>query len=197
MSMWNERFATEHYIYGTEPNDFLRHHYSAIPLGKVLCLAEGEGRNAVFLAQQGYQVTAVDGSDIGLEKAQKLAAERGVNIETIHADLADFDLGSERWDGIISIFGHLPSSLRTKVYRQAVKALKPGGVLLLEGYAKEQLQYQTGGPRDEDLLLSIAALQQELDGLNFNHLEALEREVLEGSLHTGKAAVIQVIANKP
>ena len=195
--MWNERFAAEHYIYGTEPNDFLRHHYNAIAPGKVLCLAEGEGRNAVFLAQQGYQVTAVDSSDVGLEKAQKLAADRGVTISTIHADLADFELGREQWDGIVSIFGHLPSKLRGKVYRQVVKALKPGGVLLLEGYSQAQLQHQTGGPRDEDLLLSLPGLQHELEGLTFEHLQALEREVIEGTLHTGHAAVIQVIASKP
>ncbi|WP_428244102.1 class I SAM-dependent methyltransferase [Gynuella sp.] len=195
--MWNQRFAADHYIYGTEPNDFLRHHFQAIPKGHVLCLAEGEGRNAVFLAQQGYQVTAVDSSDVGLEKARNLAAERNVSITTIHADLADFDLGTARWDGIVSIFGHLPSQLRGKVYQQAVNALKPKGVLLLEGYAVAQLNNQTGGPKDEDMLLSITALQQELHGLHFSHLEELEREVLEGTLHTGKAAVIQVIAHRP
>ena len=102
--MWDERYSSEAYAYGKNPNQFLEENYKVIPKGKVLSLAEGEGRNAVFLAKQGYIVTAVDSSQIGLEKARKLAEENEVSIELINADLADFDLGDHEWDGIVSIF---------------------------------------------------------------------------------------------
>ena len=110
--MWDERYNTEEYAYGKAANNFLEENYTAIPKGNVLSLAEGEGRNAVFLARQGYTVTAVDASQVGLNKAKKLAEEHGVTIELVHADLADFDLGENRWDGIVSIFCPLPSALR-------------------------------------------------------------------------------------
>src|SRR5919112_1168906 len=110
--MWDERYSSEEYAYGTKPNRFLEAKVSFIPKGKVLSLAEGEGRNAVYLAKQGYSVTAVDASIVGLNKAGKLAEENGVVVELIHADLADYDLGEDEWDGIVSIFCPLPSPLR-------------------------------------------------------------------------------------
>src|SRR5690554_6588810 len=116
--MWNDRYNNEHYIYGTEPNRFLAEHYSSIPKGDVLCWAEGEGRNAVFLAEQGYQVTAVDLSDVGLAKAQRLAEARGVTITCVQADLAEFVLGENRWDGIVSIFAHLPPAVRQNLHQR-------------------------------------------------------------------------------
>ena len=105
--MWNERYAEAGYAYGTEPNDFLVAHAAQIPPGRVLCLAEGQGRNAVWLAQQGYDVTAVDLSEVGLAKAQQLAAERGVQLTTIQADLAQFTIEPQTWDGIVSRYSFL------------------------------------------------------------------------------------------
>ena len=102
--MWDQRYSTEEFAYGTKPNEFLEANVSHLPKGRVLSLAEGEGRNAVFLAKQGYEVTAVDSSLVGLNKAQKFAADEGVIIDFVHADLAEFDLGQNKWDGIISIF---------------------------------------------------------------------------------------------
>ena len=193
--MWNERYSTQQYIYGTEPNDFLRAHCTAIPAGgRVLCLAEGEGRNAVFLAQQGYAVTAVDSSDVGLAKAAALASARGVHITCIHADLAEFALGEEAWDGIVSIFCHLPSAIRQPLYAALGRALTPGGVLLLEGYTPAQLAFSTGGPKDVDMLVDAATLRRELTGLQFTLLEECQREVVEGTYHTGLAAVVQAVA---
>ena len=194
--MWDERYNTEEYVYGKEPNGFLEKHYSTLPKGKVLSVAEGEGRNAVFLAQQSYVVTAVDGSEIGLEKARKLAAENDVSIEWIHADLADFDLGEDAWDGIVSIFCPLPSVLRKELYRKVVRALKPGGVFFLEAYTPEQLKHGTGGGSNVDSMQTAASLRQELEGLNFHHLVEIEREVVEGIFHTGLASVVQAIAMK-
>ena len=111
--MWNERYNRAEYVFGTEPNDFLKENFQKIPLGgKVLCLAEGEGRNAVFLAEQGYQVTAMDMSNVGLNKALKLAQDRGVDIITQVADLADYDFGQAQWDGIVAIWAHLPPAIR-------------------------------------------------------------------------------------
>lgn len=195
--MWNDRYNTADYVYGESPNDFLARHCSRIPKGKVLCLAEGEGRNAVFLARQGYQVTAVDASDVGLNKAQKLADKHGVNIHCVHADLANYELGDNQWEGIVAIFCHLPPEIRQRVHGQIHGALKRGGVFLLEAYTPRQLKFGTGGPGNIAMLMDKRALQSELEGLEFEHLQELERDVVEGTFHTGRAAVIQAIAVNP
>lgn len=194
--MWDERYNTEEYAYGTEPNDFLKMNVAAIPKGRVLSLAEGEGRNAVFLAKQGYSVTAVDSSSVGLDKAKKLAKENGVNIEFIYSDLADYEIGENQWDGIISIFCPLPTSLRKLVHKKVVRGLKPNGVFLLEAYTPKQLEYGTGGGNSVELMQSLDSLSSELRGLNFKHLLELERQVIEGIYHTGIAAVAQAIGTK-
>lgn len=194
--MWNDRYRTDDYIYGTEPNAFLAQHFQSIPKGRVLCLAEGEGRNAVFLARHGYDVTAVDLSEVGLEKARKLADTHGVRIECIHADLAGFDLGENRWDGIVSIFCHLPPPARRHVHSQISRALKRGGVLLLEAYTPDQLALGTGGPPEAAMMMTQAGLEDELAGLDFELLQEIEREVVEGTHHTGRGAVVQAVAIK-
>lgn len=196
-NIWDQRYDQEEFVYGTEPNDFLRQSFSSIPKGKVLFLAEGEGRNAVFLAkQQGYEVTAMDSSAVGMEKARLLAEQEGVKLETVVADLNDFDLGTEQWDGIVSIFCHLSFDLRAKVHKKIIRGLKKGGVLLAESYTQDQLKYGTGGPKSKELLVTMDALKNEISGLHFAHLLETVREVHEGKLHFGKAAVIQVIAVK-
>jgi len=195
--VWDEKYSAEDYIYGKEPNRFLEEHAAELPPGHVLSLAEGEGRNAVYLASLGFQVTAVDHSQVGLDKAQHLAAEKSVEIETICADLADYELGEAQWDAIVSIFGHLPPDVRRRVYPKLPNALKPGGILLLEAYTPEQMGRGTGGPRSADLLVTADMLRDELPGLQFLRLEELEREVIEGRGHTGLSAVVQLIARKP
>ncbi|BBL69419.1 SAM-dependent methyltransferase [Methylogaea oryzae] len=194
--MWDERYSAEEYAYSKEPNQFLAENYRAIPKGRVLSLAEGEGRNAVFLAEQGYSVTAVDGSAVGLKKAEKLAGEHGVEVEWVHADLAEYAIGDNAWDGIVSIFCPLPSALRSRLYKAAVAGLKPGGVFLLEAYTPEQLLHDTGGGKSADAMTTKASLLADLDGLRFIHLEELERNVVEGVYHTGLGAVVQAIAVK-
>jgi SAM-dependent methyltransferase len=197
MISWDERYGTAHYFYGTEPNDFLRERCGLIrPRGDVLCLAEGEGRNAVFLAQQGFRVVAVDQSAIGLRKAEQLAAERGVAIETVVADLSDFTIGPGRWDGIVSIWCHLPAALRAAVHRQAVTGLRVGGVFLLEAYTPDQLRHGTGGPKSADLMPTLAELRQELAGLELVSGEERERVVHEGEGHSGLSSVVQVVARR-
>jgi len=194
--MWDERYNEEEYVYGKAPNKFLEDNVSAIPRGKVLSLAEGEGRNAVFLAGKGYAVTAVDGSSVGLKKAGELAQENGVELELVHADLARYRITEGEWDGIVSIFCPLPSVVRSEVYRRAVLGLKPGGVFLLEAYTPEQINYGTGGGNSVDTMTSRESLLTDLEGLQFLHLEKVEREVIEGKYHTGLASVVQAIARK-
>jgi SAM-dependent methyltransferase len=191
--VWDQEYDTEAYVYGKLPNDFLKERYAAIPKGKVLLLAEGEGRNAVFLAKQGYDVTAVDLSSIGLEKAKKLAADSDVAIEVICEDLESFDLGERKWDGIVSISCHLPPEVRQHLYRRIEQALKPSGVFLLEGYRPEQLEYRTGGPPLAEWMTSKETLVKELPGLAFSHIEEIDRPVNEGVNHHGMGAVIQAI----
>jgi SAM-dependent methyltransferase len=193
---WDERYATPDYVYGTKPNEFVAAMAPAIPPGPVLCLAEGEGRNAVFLAQLGHAVTAVDGSTNGLTKAQALAAARGVNLTTIVRDLADYTLEPAAWAGIIAIWAHLPPALRRRVHGQVGQALRPGGVFILEAYTPAQLHFGTGGPKDPRLCMTLAELRIELAGLEFVIGRECEREVVEGSGHTGHAAVVQVCARK-
>ncbi len=194
--MWDERYSAEEYAYGKNPNEFLKNSFRCIPKGRVLSLAEGEGRNAVFLARQGYQVTAVDSSQVGLSKGGKLAEENGVEVSFIHADLSEFDIGENQWDGIVSIFCHLPSAIRKVLHKKVVAGLKPGGVFLVEAYTPNQLQYGTGGGNSADTMMSEESLILELDGLKFAHLAELERNVVEGVYHTGLGAVVQAIASR-
>jgi SAM-dependent methyltransferase len=197
MISWDEKYGSPGHYYGTEPNDFLREHYAVIPAGgRVLCLAEGEGRNAVFLAQQGFEVVAVDQSPVGLRKAEALAAERGVRIETAMADLAAYRIAPGHWDGIVSIWCHLPQPLRADVHRQVVAGLRSGGAFLLEAYTPAQLNYGTGGPKSIDLLPTLAGLRTELDGLDLVHAVEREREVHEGQGHFGLSAVVDIVAVK-
>jgi SAM-dependent methyltransferase len=197
MISWDERYGTSSYFYGTEPNDFLRERHGAIAAGgSVLSLGEGEGRNAVFLAQQGYRVLALDQSSRGLEKARRLAAEKQVEIDSIVADLDGYRIEPQRWDGIVSIWCHLPSALRAVVHRQVVSGLRPGGALILEAYTPDQIGRGTGGPKSVDLLPTLVQLRQELAGLEFVHALEAERVVREGGGHTGLSATVQVVARR-
>ena len=198
--MWDQRYSATEYAYGTEPNDWLVSQYQHIPHGgKVICLAEGEGRNAVFLARQGYEVTAVDLSLVGLEKARLLALDFDVKITTVHADLARFDLGKSQWDGIVSIAAHVPPSTRSAIHRQIDTALTNQGVFILEAYTEKQLAMTgRGGPpaTQKELFMSLEQLQVELSGLAMITGQEIERSIAEGPHHQGLSAVVQVIAGK-
>lgn len=195
-AFWNDRFATRDYVYGMEPNDFVVAAAPAIPPGPVLCLAEGEGRNAVWLASRGRRVTAVDQSAVALNKAQQLAAAKSVTIETIVADLSAYRITPGAWSGIVSVWGHFPPALRRATHAQVVQGLGPGGVFILEAYTPAQLAFDTGGPRSIDMLMTAAQLREELAGLDFDILREMERDVSEGTKHTGRAAVVQVLARR-
>lgn len=198
--MWDQRYGEEGFAYGTAPNDFLKSEYFRIPKeGRVLCLAEGQGRNAVFLAMQGYSVTAVDQSAVGLQKAESLAIEHGVEISTEVADLADYDLGCEVWDGVVSIAAHVPPLLRKKLHAQVVSSLKSNGIFILEAYTERHLEMDgVGGPppSQKELFMSLDKLVVELEGLEFIIGTEVERNISEGKYHQGKSAVVQVVACK-
>ena len=196
-AFWNARYAGEEFVYGREPNDFVVQAVSAIPhQGRVLCLADGEGRNGVWLARQGFRVTAVDVAEQGVAKGRELARASGVEIETRVADVTRFDLGIERWDAIVSIFLHLPSKARRELHRRAIAALAPGGVFVYEAYGPEQLRYRTGGPPEAQLLHSLDDVVPDFDGCAIERAFEGVRAVNEGRLHRGDGFVVQVIARK-
>lgn len=195
--MWDQRYSGETYAYGTEPNGFLVAMATSLPMGRILCLGEGEGRNAVWLAGQGYDVTAVDASRVGLEKVQRLAAGRGVTIHSVRSDLADYGIEPGNWDGIVSVFCHLPPALRADVHRRCVAGLRSCGVMLLEAYTPRQLVHGTGGPPAVELMMDTESLRTEFAGLEFLTLQECEREIREGAFHNGLGAVVQMVARKP
>jgi SAM-dependent methyltransferase len=194
--MWDTRYSQPGYAFGTEPNDFLCSVADRIPMGAVLCLGDGEGRNGVFLAERGFAVTSMDGSTIGMQKAAMLAQARSVPLTTTVADLVHYQIMPAAWEGIVSIFVHLPPPLRHQVHRQVAAGLKPGGVFILEAYTPAQLTYGTGGPSSAELLMTLDQLRVDLAGLAFEVAHEIERDVVEGRYHTGRAAVIQLLARK-
>lgn len=195
-AFWNSRYAVTSHVYGESPNLFVAEMASQIPPGPVLCLAEGEGRNAVHLATLGHRVTAVDQSEIGLAKARRLAATRGVDIDTVIADLENFDIEPGAWSGIEATFAQLPPAIRRKIHAQAARGLRLGGVCILEAYTPAQLAFDTGGPKSPELLMTLAGLRDELAGLELLVGREIERDVIEGAGHTGRGAVVQILARR-
>ncbi len=196
-AFWDERYAAPGYAYGERENDFLRAHEGAIPRGgEVLCLAEGEGRNAVFLAERGHRVKAIDLSEVGLDKARALASARGVQIAAEAHDLAHYEIEEGRWTAIVCIWMHLPAPIRERVLERVVRGLAVGGVLLLEAYTPAQLALGTGGPKDVSMLYDPDALRAQLGKLALEHFVTLEREIHEGPYHDGTSAVVQVVARR-
>lgn len=195
--MWEGRYGSdEEFVYGTEPNDFLAAAVTGLPAGDVLCLADGEGRNGVYLSALGHAVTSVDLAKSGMAKASRLAARRDVELTTVVADLAEFDLGESRWDLIVSIFAHTPSPIRAKVHAHVASALRPHGVFILEAYTPDQVGRGTGGPPVPEMTMTLDGLRQELTDMTIETGREVVRPVLEGSLHTGDGAVVQVIATR-
>jgi SAM-dependent methyltransferase len=196
MSFWDERYQIDEYIYGVEPNDFLRAEAHRIPLGPVLCLADGEGRNGVFLAGLGHEVTSVDLSSVGLGKAARLAKSKGVTLELVQADLATYELPVDRWSAIVEIFAHMPPVIRSRVHAQIPRALRAGGCLVYEAYRPEQLPLGTGGPKDVTMMPPLAELRGELASLELELAREVDREIHEGRFHGGPSATVQVIARR-
>ncbi len=195
-AFWNQRYAGDRCVYGEAPNVFVAQMASHIPPGPVLCLAEGEGRNALHLAALGHAVTAVDQSEVGLAKARRRAGARGLVLATVVADLAAWRIAPAAWAGIVATFAHLPPELRRQVHAAVAQGLQPGGIFLLEAYTPAQLRFGTGGPKSPELLMTLAELRAELAGLQFLVAQEIERDVVEGDGHTGRGAVVQIAARR-
>ena len=195
-AMWESRYGDDTYLYGTEPNDFLRAQVSGIPPGDAWCLADGEGRNSVYLATLGHRVTSVDLTESGMAKAARLAEESGVGLATIVADLAEFELGEQKWDLIVSIYAHLPTTVRARIHGGVATALRPSGRFILEAYTPDQIGRGTGGPPFAELTMTLTGLRAELADLQIDHGVETVRPVIEGSGHTGDGAVVQVVGHR-
>lgn len=197
LGFWEQRYSEAGYAYGTEPNDFVREVADRLPPGRVLCLGEGQGRNAVFLAQRGHDVTAMDQSPTGLLRAEALAAERGVRLTTIAADLEEFVIEPLAFGAVVSIFVHLPPALRRAVHERVANGLVKGGVYVFEQYGPDQDRFKTGGPDDVTRRPGLATLREELRPLDFEIGREAIRNVVEGTFHSGPASTVQILARRP
>lgn len=196
---WNQRYAVDGYVFGTAPNVFLAAQAQRFRPGqRVLAVADGEGRNGVWLARQGLEVLAVDVSPVALAKAQKLAARHGVRLETELADLLGWDWGENRFDAVVAIFIQFATSAeRRRLHRAMQLSLKPGGLIVLQGYTPKQLEYRTGGPPERDNLYTAEDLRDEFGGMEMLHLREHEHEIGEGAGHSGMSALVEMVARKP
>ena len=195
---WEQRFAAPGYIFGTAPNKFLKDHAHLLKKGeKALAIADGEGRNGVFLAEQGLDVLSVDISPRGQEKARKLAQERGVSLRFEIADVINWDWPQAEFDVVAAIFFQFTGPPgRNKIFAGIKQALKPGGLLLLEGYGLKQLEYKTGGPPDIENLYTRALLEQAFGDFAWLEVREYEAVIEEGARHSGMSALVDLVGRK-
>ncbi len=185
--MWNQRFDTENYIYGTAPNDFLKSIEIPSNVKNAICLAEGEGRNAVHLAKKGIDVYALDYSEVGLEKTTKLAKTNNVTVKTILADMREYQLPENNFDAVILIFGHFTNDVKQNVFAQIRKTLKKDGIFIMEAYATEQINMDSGGPKNPELLYSLEEIISYLNNeFQIVIKQLIYRDIQEGVMHCGK-----------
>jgi SAM-dependent methyltransferase len=195
---WNNRFSKDGYVFGTEPNEWLRRHASVWKAGsRILCVADGEGRNSVWLAKQGHQVEAFDISEVGVAKARRLAQENHVMVDFAVAGCDDFTWKSNHYDGVAAIFVQFADpALRARLFENMAQSLKPGGALMLVGYTPKQLEYGTGGPSVLSHLYTQEMLRESFGNLNIQVLDEYEAELAEGDGHKGLSAVIGLVATR-
>jgi SAM-dependent methyltransferase len=196
--MWNERYAAPGYLFGTEPAAFLKNNANYLtPGARALAVADGEGRNSVFLAENGLEVTAMDSSEVALEKARDLASGRGVDVDFRLADIMAWDWTPEAYDVVVAIFIQFaPPAERAKIFEGVKQTLKPGGLILLHGYRPEQVDYGTGGPPQRENMYTEDLLHDAFGDMEILRLEAYDREIEEGEGHAGMSALIDLIARK-
>ncbi|HZW24057.1 MAG TPA: class I SAM-dependent methyltransferase [Gallionella sp.] len=199
MSIWNERYAGEHYHFGTEPNAFLVSQRHLLKPGmSCLAVADGEGRNGVWLAEQGLDVLSVDSSPVAQEKAKRLAAERGAKLHYELADLLDWAWPEHRYDVVVGIFiQFVGPELRARMFDHIKRSLKPGGLLLLQGYTPRQHEYRTGGPSQVENLYTEDMLREAFADMEILHLAEHESFISEGVGHHGMSALIDLVARMP
>jgi SAM-dependent methyltransferase len=196
IATWEERFAGSEYIFGTAPNEFVTREAGRLkPGADVLCVADGEGRNSTWLAEQGHRVHAVEAAGNAIAKAKALAAERGVDVRHEQVDLEEWDWPVAAYDVVVAIFIQFTDPIgRARMFAQMEAALRPGGVLLLEGYGPRQLEYGTGGPKLLDHLYTVDELRTAFPTLRVELLEEYDRELDEGPRHCGMSALIDLVA---
>ncbi|MHA8064522.1 class I SAM-dependent methyltransferase [Aquirufa aurantiipilula] len=196
-AIWNSRYDSKEYQYGVEPNQFFKKQLQKLSIGRLLVPAAGEGRDAVFAAQIGWEVHAFDSSDTAQGKANKLAGERSVNLHYECIDAASVRYPLESFDAIALVYFHQMPTERYKFHQQCIKWLKPGGKIILEGFHKKQLGLASGGPKILDMLFDKEELSLDFEGLRIESMEEKECILNEGPLHQGKAFVIDLVATKP
>ena len=196
--LWNQRFSTKEYLFGTEPNAFLASVEHLLQAGQsAIAVADGEGRNGVWMAKLGLDVLSVDFSDVALEKAQFLAAQNGVKLKTEMADLFAWDWGQERFDVVVAIFIQFAApDERTLLFSQMKKCLKPSGHLILQGYRPKQLDYKTGGPPQAGNMYTAEMLREHFSDMTILHLREHDDLITEGTAHHGMSALIDMVARK-
>ncbi len=197
--MWNERYSEPGFLFGTEPAQFLVEQQHYLERGKTaLAIADGEGRNSVFMAEKGMKVTAQDASEVAVDKARGLAAARGADVAYRLGDLREFDWDETRYDLVAGIYIQFAEpDFRDEIFAGMKRALKPGGILLLHGYRPEQLEYGTGGPPCAENMYTVDLLRAAFSDMEILRLAAYDREVDEGRGHSGMSALIDLVARKP
>ncbi len=188
---WNARYTSEDFVYGKEPNEFFKEELDKLSPGKLLLPAEGEGRNAVYAAKAGWDVTCFDWSEEGKRKADRLAAEAGVKINYEVSEISGFPYHEHTYDAVGLVFVHLPEEEREELHNNVVKSLKPGGSLVFIAYDKTQLGKNSGGPKDPGLLYSLEQIVEDFIELDFSVFAKETVELMEGDLHKGEADVIK------
>ena len=196
---WDERYSTDAYIFGTAPNVFLASQAALIRPGmRALAIADGEGRNGVWLAGQGVQVHAIDVSPVALEKARKLATERGVTLDFELADILDWNWPLATYDLVAAIFIQFaPPPERDRIIEGIRRSLKPGGLLVMQGYTPKQVEFATGGPSNPANMYTAELLRDWFGDWDIVHLREHESVISEGSHHHGMSALIDLVALKP
>ncbi|WP_078059116.1 class I SAM-dependent methyltransferase [Tropicimonas marinistellae] len=197
--MWNERYDRPDYLFGKKPAGFLEAHAHVIPpRSTVLCVADGEGRNSVYLAGLGHRVTAFDMSGNAVDKARRLAAEAGVEVAFHEADVESWDWGEKTWDAVVAVFIQFAGPpLRTRIFEDIARSLRPGGHLLLHGYAPRQVSFGTGGPPNEANMYTLPMLETAFPGWHVFDAADYDAEIEEGEGHSGLSALIDFVAVKP
>lgn len=193
---WNKRYSSDVYVYGEEPNNFFKASLDKLSPGKMLLPAEGEGRNAVYAAFLGWDVSAFDISSEGKGKALELAQKNNVSIDYKVVGFEAFEAGENSFDAIGLIYAHVPGDMRKEYYQKCVRLLKPGGTLVLEGFSKKKLGLTSGGPKSLEMLFSLEELKSELTGLEIEYGEELKIQLDEGTHHIGEGEVVRIIATK-
>ena len=197
IDFWNERYAEKEYAYGIHPNQFLADSILKLPKhGKILFPAEGEGRNAVYAAKNGFEVTAFDLSSVGKKKADKLANDNDVKIDYEVGKLEDLNFDEASFDGVVFIYAHFPKTIRKALHQQILRLVKPNGVIVFEAFSKEQLDYPSGGPKDVAMLFSEEEVKEEFENVDFDFIKTEIIELNEGAFHQGKGSVVRFIGKK-